>query len=322
MAQIGESIAAPSFISEEDHNEKTCPWHDDAPKADPKPMEKPDPETDTAVPMPANDGGKLGKNLEKSGSKKPEHTLTLEYAPDERLTYKEGGKNKSVQTYTDKKVETFNLQYAPHHLIPGNESLSESLLVAYLGDDNVIKNFNKDKLSSKIKDKQTVDYDVNAAENGVWLPSPYALSMSNQWPSIPGKEYILKIKGEEVLGVTVSFQKAYVAAAIDKSGDRQFHMRHVKYSAEVKDVLDGIAGKLKLMTKGACDVASKEKDDGKFEAPTGLVGRLNILSNQLKLLLTGPSWHAPFYADDNLMTEYVATLKLVEGLKPKIEHVL
>lgn len=320
MVQLGELIAAPIFFSEEDHNEKTCPWHEEAPKADAKPMEKPDPETDTAAPsMPENDGGTLGRYLEKSGKKKPEHTLTLEYAPDELLTYK---KNKSVQTYIDKKTETYKLQYAPHHLIPGNESLSESLLLAYLGDANVIKNFNKKKLTSKIKDNQTVGYDVNAAENGVWLPSPYALSMSNQWPSIPGKEYILKIKGKEVLEVTVSFQKAYVAAAIHESGDCQFHMRHSKYSAEVRDVLDGIAGKLKLMTKGVCEIASNKKNDDKFEAPTGLVSRLNVLSKQLERLLTGPSWHAPFFADDNLMTDYVTTLEFVEGLKPTIEHIL
>lgn len=323
MAQLGEAIAAPSFLSDEDHNEKTCPWHDEAAKTDAKPMEKADPETDTVVPsMPDNDGGTLGKNLIKSGSKKPEDELTLEYARDERLTYKEGKKNKSVQTYTDKKTETFKLQYAPHHLIPGNESLSESLLVVYLGDDNVIKNFNKENHVSKIKDKQTVGYDVNAAENGVWLPSPYALSMSNQWPSIPGKEYILKVRGEEVFGKTVSFQKAYVAAAIHKSGDRQFHMRHVNYSEEVKNVLNGIAGKLKLMSKGVCEIASKKKEDGKYEAPTGLVARLNVLSGQLNRLLTGPSWHAPFYADDNLMTDYVTTLEFVKGLKPEIEHIL
>ncbi len=47
-----------------------------------------------------------------------------------------------------------------------------------------------------------------------------------------------------------------------------------------------------------------------------------FLSMQLKSLLTGPSWHPPFYADDNLMAEYVTTLERLKGPKPKIEQVL
>ena len=124
------------------------------------------------------------------------------------------------------------------------------------------------------------------------------------------------------MGIAVSFQKAYIAAAIDKSGDRQFHMRHLNYSEEVKDILDGIAGKLQLMTKGLCDVASAEEEDGKFEAPKGLVSRLNIISRQLERLLTGPTWHSPFFGDDKLMKEYIATLELVRGLTPDITSAL
>lgn len=323
MTQLGESIKSPEFESTEDHNEKTCPWHckNDA-KAEQ--MDEPNPETDTATPsMPENNGGKLGRNLEADGKVKPEHKVTLNYAFGEVLKYGPGEK-KSVQTYINTKTGTFDLQYAPHHLIPGNESLAESDLGVYLGDDTVITHFNKAGKASRIIDTQSVGYDINAAENGVWLPSPYALSMSNKWTSEDGKTYLLKMKREGDVEIAVSFQQAYVAEAIHISGGRQFHMRHKGYSNEVKDILNCIAAKLEKMENFACPIASdeKKKKDGKIEAPKGLVGRLNILSRQLERLLVGPSWHSPFYADNKLMEEYVKTLKDVKGLKPNITKIL
>ena len=118
-------------------------------------------------------------------------------------------------------------------MIPGNESLKGSKIVAYLGDNNVIKHYKKG-VSSKIKDDHTVGYDVNRAENGVWLPSPYALSMSNQWPSLIGVMVVKKRLGETVANETEAFKHAYVAEAIRVSGNDQFHMRHSDYSNEVR----------------------------------------------------------------------------------------
>ncbi len=324
MTQLGEAIAVDIFIAkDEEHNEKTCPWHDDSEKPAAVEMEVPNPETDGDSPsMPKNDGGKLGKNLAEAGEEKPEGELTLHFAPDEVLKWKKGDKELSVRSYSDKETETYELQYAPHHLIPGNESLGRSALVSYLGDDTVIKNFAKNGQESYIKDGQSVGYDVNCPENGVWLPSPYALSMKNEWPSDDGKKRILKIKGTEHHNIAVSFQKAYVSASIEISGNRQFHMRHKDYSIQVQKVLDKIAAKLEKMEDGACKIASDSKEDGKLDAPLGLVARLNVLSAQLKVLLIGPVWHKKFFGDDKLMTEYLSLYKEVKGLKADIVKVI
>lgn len=324
MTQLGEAISVDIFIAkDEEHNEKTCPWHDDSESPAAVEMEVPNPETDGDSPsMPKNDGGKLGKSLESDNQKKPESKITLQFAPDEMLTWKKGDKALKVRTYSDNDSKEYDVQYAPHHLIPGNESLSRSDIVSYLGDDKVIKNFAKAGQESFIKDGQSIGYDVNCAENGVWLPSPYALSMKNEWPSDDGKKRILKMKGKEYFNVAVSFQQAYVAAAIEESGSRQFHMRHADYSMQVKKVLNKIAAKLEKMEDGACKIASDSKDDDKLDAPLGLVARLNVFSAQLKVLLIGPVWHEEYYGDDKLMTDYFSLVTAVEGLKADIVKVI
>jgi len=324
MTQLGEAISVDIFIAkDEEHNENTCPWHDDSEKPAAVEMEVPHPETDGDSPsMPKNDGGKLGKSLEKDNQKKPESKITLQFAPDEMLTWKKGDKALKVRTYSDNDSKEYEVQYAPHHLIPGNESLSRSDIVSYLGDEKVIKNFAKGGQESFIKDGQSIGYDVNCAENGVWLPSPYALSMKNEWPSDDGKKRILKMKGKEYVNVAASFQKAYVAAAIEESGNRQFHMRHKDYSEQVKDVLDGIALKLDNMADGDCKVASDSEENDLLDAPRGLTARLNVLSAQLKALLIGPVWHEGYYGDDKLMSEYLALYEKVIGLKADIVTVI
>lgn len=262
------------------HSNETCPWHEKGEQpSEPPEMDSQADDEDVAAgtvlqPMSANSGKKLGVNL---GGK--DNTDILVSYPG------------SAQPKPEK------LQWAPHHLIPGNASLKYSKIVPYLGCDTVIKPFGS---GSKIKDKQTVGYDVNSAQNGVFLPSPYALSMKGKWPT------------------TQPAKLAYVVAAIDQNGGNlQFHMTHTQYSAHVQSILDTLADKLRLLTtSGKCPEADAKKDD-KFNAPQGLVGRLNAISNQMKQLLTGPVWRAPVFTDDTQMPAYVANknMQVVKGLK-------
>jgi len=154
------------------------------------------------------------------------------------------------------------------------------------------------------------------------LPSPYALSMKNERPSEAGKKILLKLKGKEYRNIAIDFQRAYVAAAIEVSGNRQFHMRHKNYSIQVFKVLDKIAAKMKKMEDGACKIAKDSKKNGKLDAPLGLVARLNALSIQLKVLLIGPVWHKKFYGDDKLMKAYFGLEKEIDGLKADIIKIL
>ena len=191
MAELGESISPPAVIQDEAHTVQNCPWHDNGEQPpDPPPMDPQADDEDAAAgfalkPIPANSGKKLGEN--KGGKDNTEIKV-------------------SYPGSASPKPEP--LQWAPHHLIPGNASLKGSQIVPYLGDDNVIAKYGK---GSKIKPKQSVGYDVNCSENGVWLPSPYALSMKGKWPTNPAAKL------------------AYVEAAIDQSGgNAQFHMSHWK----------------------------------------------------------------------------------------------
>ena len=300
MTQLGETVKTPDvFLGDEDHSEKTCPWHQTT-KAEKKKMKAMNPDEDTDAMAP-NDGGELGQNMKAAREKPPSaNSVRVSYQPGTTFyweTGKEGEEEESsVLSYgKTSKLITYKLQYAPHHLIPGNESLKGTEIVRYLGDDDTIEEFAEGN-SSYIKDGFSVNYDINAAKNGVWLPSPYALSMSNQWPSKSGISVIKKRKRHKVAAQTEDFRIAYVAAAIEASGDRQFHVRHADYSDMVQQVLDAIAHRMKKMVQGICPLA-KQEDQKKANPPYGIVGRLNVLSANLRRLTAGPVWREPLYTD-------------------------
>ncbi len=290
--ELGEIISVPDFVSEEKHNKKVCPWHNPNPPGKAKVMDAQEPDEDTNE-MPNNLGTKLGKNL----GDRPEGEVWVEYEQGSVLRFEQGQKNKTVQTYkeSDEYIYYYDLQYAPHHLIPGNESLKDSEVVPFLGDEDVIKNFGK---TSYIKKGCSVGYDVNHEDNGVWLPSPYALSMKNKWPSSQGIKVIKKRKGVDVAEEAERFIRAYVAAGIEASDNKQFHMRHADYSAEVKKALNAIGDRLLLMVDSSCPIAKDSQEDGKVDPPMGLKARLNVLSNNLERLLTGSLWRAPIFTDE------------------------
>jgi hypothetical protein len=179
-----------------------------------------------------------------------------------------------------------------------------------MGDNSVIAGYKKGQ-PTKLKTGETIGYDVNAAKNGVWLPSPYALSNSNEWPSAPGIKAIKVRRGMALADEAEDFKSAYVAASIEAGGNRQFHMRHADYSEKVREILDAMADKMKLLAK-KCRVAQGGEEDGKFEAPAALKDRLDAVSNRLRRLLIGPVWRPPLYTDE-LTKEYADDLKVVRA---------
>ncbi len=277
MPELGEPIAPPQFVQDAVHSESTCPWHNEDKPPEATPMDPAADNEDSAAgsvlqPMAANNGKKLGVNM----GGKEDTTINVIYPGS--ATPKEE-----------------SLQWAPHHLIPGNASLKNSAVVPYLGADSVIKSFGS---GSKIKDGQTVGYSVNDATNGVWLPSPYALSMKGKWPA------------------DVASKTAYVEAAIDSTeGISQFHMCHSNYSIAVKEILEELGAKLTLITTNdVCPLANASTSD-KFDAPMGLKPRLNTISGQLRKITSGPVWQPP-YTDDTLVPLYIArkSIEKTEGL--------
>lgn len=310
MSQLGESVAPPEFLSGVDHDENTCPWHKaDNESADA--MDETDGDDDGA--MPKNLGGKLKQKMMAAGDKPPDvDTLRVSYKTlDDKVKYTitDQGKIKTkFQTrFKDSDPKEYPLKYAPHHLVPGNESLKGNPLVAFLGAESVITHF-ADGQSSVIIDGKSVGYDVNRAANGVWLPSPYAISMgSNIWGNEAGLVALEAADGSAAVGLVHQFRAAYVAESIRVGGDRQFHMRHVDYSALVSKILAKIAEKLYKMVKGACPLDKGKTADDKVNPPMGLSGRLDSLSGEMKTLLVGGIWRAPAFTDDLTMT-YAMTL--------------
>ncbi len=312
MTQLGEPIDVGVFVSDDKtHSEQTCPWHEAAQTVVASAMDPQETDEDSHGAIPANMGKKLGNSLNKANESPPTATsLSIAYRAGSVIAFKMAGKNKRVQTYESVTAELFDypLQYAPHHLIPGNESLKGSEVLAYMGDDEVIGNYEPPS-ASKIKKGKTIGYDVNAAYNGVWLPSPYALSNSNKWPSEDGLQVILKRMGQVAVDEAESFKTAYVAAGIEASGHRQFHMRHEDYSYKVQEILDAMANKMLVLSK-KCLITGKDPNNGKFDPPGGLKAKLNALSARMKTMLTGGVWRAPFFTD-HLSEEYAGSLKRV-----------
>ena len=321
MTQLGEAVDVGVFVSDDEkHSEKTCPWHKEEESSSANPMDPQEVDEDSHGSIPANMGKKLGDNLRRAKDDPPNaDKVEIAYKAGAVIGFKQAGKNKRVQTYEKVTADLYDyrLQYAPHHLIPGNESLKGSEVLVYMGDDPVIKNYEPTE-GSRIKKGKSINYDVNAADNGVWLPSPYALSNSNKWPSQDGISAILKRLGQLEADQAEAFKNAYVAASIEASGHRQFHMRHEKYSYKVQEILNAMGDKINVLAQ-KCPVVDKGKDaDDKVDPPGGLKGRLNTLSARMRTLLIGGIWRKPFFTDD-LCAEYAESLKRVRrstrGLK-------
>jgi hypothetical protein len=302
MPELGEPITNPMTFVKDKHDKKICPWHDEgeagaemaaADENDDKPKGKVKAGR-SKTGMPKNDGGKLGDALIDAGYAPPEASVQIYFIEEGMQEYRKDGKDKEMILYARSiKKASYDLDFAAHHLIPGNAALKDSAIAPFLGDSATVKNFSS---SSKIE-KGSAGYDVNCHENGHWLPSPYALSMNDgnspaAWPNEPGMKAALRDEGEKTFQVLESFKIAYAKEAVRVSGGRQFHMCHEDYSIEVKKHLQAV--KIKMMT---CPEVDEKKD--KFDKPPGgLRQTLISLSARLRGLVTGKVWHSPFLVDD------------------------
>ena len=186
--------------------------------------------------MAKNVGSALATSLGPHGN----DTVWISYEPGARLRYevsvKGQRKRKHLQSYIedDEYEYEYELQFAPHHLIPGNESLKGSGIVPFLGDDNVIEHFKGFAFEQDQARPLGRIRRQSGFGNGVWLPSPYALSNQNEWPATVGIAKVRKRRGgAEIARQMEEFKTAYAAAAVERTG-LQFHMRHTVYSKEVR----------------------------------------------------------------------------------------
>jgi hypothetical protein len=148
---------------------------------------------------------------------------------------------------------------AAHHLIPGNASLK-----------NVPKMLDLIE-ASRGKIQADIGYDINSAQNGIWLPANYGVRADSAF----GKKW----KG-------YSFKDDYARAAMKRAG-AQFHDAHPTYSDNTIRTLRSIADKVNLKKPQKCGVCDKEISE-EARPPYGLVGRLNGVSRMHRQFLAGP----------------------------------
>jgi hypothetical protein len=170
------------------------------------------------------------------------------------------------------RTTSHDVQYTPHHLVPGNESWPETKLLRWVDDH----------YGHIIKD---IDYKINDASNGVDLPGIHGIG-NTAWSA-----------------KSPNFQREYAFAAMRASiPRRQFHDRHPKYSSFVVNSLDAIAAKLDKTNLGATPGCGKphcggDKPTKPFDPPVGLLERLEQMAERLEGYLTGAArgWRKPLF---------------------------
>lgn len=207
---------------------------------------------------------------------------------------------------------------AAHHLVPAQEALKQSHLLAFMVKKGETAKL-KDKDFSKGVVWANVGYEVNGAENGIYLPGSYAvgggrggLKLWVENDDMPDKEEEdvteeadpaspqLYGRLNEISATNRKWQ--YVRQAVAKAPG-QFHDRHVDYSNFVTSVLDKIFEDyrrryFKSFIEFQCpkceERAEKARKQG-VPTPFGLVARLNGLSRNLAAFLNGSTWRRNIY---------------------------
>lgn len=169
--------------------------------------------------------------------------------------------------------KSYRIVVAAHHLIPGNASLKPSSLFKsnkYLWVDG--------------KKKGNIGYNINSAENGVWLPGSYGIK---SWG-----------------GKTEPFKSEYATSAIS-AWRAQFHDAHTKYSDFVLEALQKVFEKLEAAEPLGCPKADKKDKSPEEKSPLRMiVGRLNTISGRMRKMLVAPTrnWKRNIYTSQRSLT--------------------
>jgi len=186
--------------------------------------------------------------------------------------------------------ESYPVTLAAHHLIPAQESLKGHKILRYIEKQHGVL-------------EEDLGYDVNGAENGVWLPGPYAIEgwgdmtlekedlptstrrkaiAAKRRTALPGKLEGSKFQGNYAIEAQLEF-------------NAQFHDRHVDYSKFVARQLEKIFLLFRLNHAYRCPKCKDSSD--KIPPPKALADRLNALSSRLRSYLVGdPSrWRSPVF---------------------------
>jgi hypothetical protein len=207
---------------------------------------------------------------------------------------------------------------AAHHVVPAQESLKASPLLAYMvkkGDTESLKD--KDYSSGIVW--SDVGYDVNGRENGIFLPGSYAVGGGRGGMGVwTGNDDKPDLEDEDVADVADPSSNLLTGKLNEISDDNrkwqyvsqavaltpgQFHDRHEDYSDIIGEGLEKIFQnyetlKKKYLEDQKCPKCKKRTDDIKelgVPTPFGLVGRLNGMSSRMGGHLNGKKWTRTIY---------------------------
>ncbi|MFH2001596.1 MAG: AHH domain-containing protein [Planctomycetota bacterium] len=274
MPELGELVSPPMM----DDDELQCPFEHD----------KPGKVKNDLSNSPAN----LRKRLENGWSTKlwnsegdqikpAENQKLLEPRPEEECPA--GPVNVDGNEYPYSR--------SAHHLIPADAALPKSPLIEFMKEGKKVFG--------------DVGYDINGAENGIWLPTHHALSTEmKEGRVLPGEDVSIKYGGltkkvkkeKQENPMFATFQQRF-AYNVMKKTNRQFHDSHPAYSDFVIEVLKKINANL-IQLSGECKKCEEVvKQNGKLAPNHKLVSRLNALSCRLRNYLSGPPemWRLPLF---------------------------
>lgn len=207
---------------------------------------------------------------------------------------------------------------AAHHLIPAQESLKDSPLLAYMvkkGDTEKLKG--KDYSSGIVW--ADVGYNINGLENGVWLPGSYAVgggrggmgvwTGNDDKPDLEEEDVadaadaasnLLDGKLNEIDDKNRKWQYVSQAVVLTRG---QFHDRHEDYSGVVAESLEAMFLNYERLKKKyleeqncpKCKERTKKTKKLGIPTPFGLVARLNGFSKRMSNHLNGIKWTRTIY---------------------------
>ena len=291
MTQIGEGVDVGMIDTDEDD----CPFDHDTPKPP------------TVSNKLIGSGTTLASRM-KAGSS------THLYAPlKKKVVSIVATDAASGKVYT----HLYPVTCAAHHLIPAQESLQDSPLLAFMVKKGEGGDSAKRKVAGVFGDGivwANVGYDVNGAENGVYLPGSYAVGGGRGGMGVwtknddkPDREEedvadVPDAASTELTGALNEISETnrkwlYVSKAMELTPG-QFHDRHEDYSDFIAQVLEKIFIDLEarrgfyIEELNCPDCKKRVKDMKELGVPTpfGLVARLNGVSKRMTGFVNGSAW--------------------------------
>jgi hypothetical protein len=206
-------------------------------------------------------------------------------------------------------VEEFEVSVGPtpHHLIPGNASMAPSSLEDWTCE-------------SKGKILEDIGYNIDSAENGIWLPhlpnihwtSYFNKVKKTRYSDVFGKWSELSTARRSGIGYLV-MGETWLQMHYTDHDDPYAHVDNdTTYDDEAKEQCNLLGDLMSGYFTERAKCKNKDDASGKYYPPYGLIGRIDTISSRLRSRITGKptwwcSWVSPLAQDftNDLVSEAV-----------------